>query len=128
MGDRQIVSQNQVASKGPGAFADHDIPRSTGVNRDGCQITPIPNGHVSGSVIVDDIETNFEAVVQISLNLSERTVLCSKIEPSVRFAPLVFLKRRSVVALKVGTDPSQPDPVLQLPVVLLPFHVVPAVA
>jgi len=61
LGDRQIVSQNQVAIHGPAAFTDRDIPRSTGVNRDGCRITPIPHGHVFGSVIVGDIETNFEA-------------------------------------------------------------------
>ncbi len=64
------------------------------------------------------------------LKVSERTVFAVLKTLVVRLFVLKFLKRRSVVASKVGRVPSQFSAESQLPVTAaaLPFHVVPAVA
>ena len=93
-------------------------------------LLPSPIVRFWGELLLATLRRISKPVVTLPLNVSERTILSCCILPIVRLFALVFLKRRSVVALKVGTAPSQLAAASQLPVVAaaLPFHVVPAVA
>ena len=89
----RLLDKIKLPTTRPGAFTDHDIPHSTGVNRDGCRITPIPHCQVFGSVIVGTLRRISKPFVTLTLNVSERTVLS-----------VVEHTHRSVVRAKVSEE------------------------